>query len=123
MSAVPYVRSGVVRPKARARAAARSWAGAASWATAWCFVCLGSVLLTNFLGNVALERCRLEARQTQARLDGARRSLARLQSGAAALSAPQYLADWARERGFVEPRPEVAAATPRDERAYVVARR
>lgn len=122
MSAVPYVKSAVARPRTRREAWALSFAGAASWATVWCAVCLASVLATNFLGNVALERCRLEARQTQARLDGARKSLARLQSGAAALSAPQYLADWARERGFREPESEMAASR-QDGRTYVVARR
>lgn len=102
MSAVPYVRSETAVARARGRARAASLAGIVPWTTLWCAACIASVLATNFLGNVALERCRQETRQARARLDGARKSLARLQSATASLSAPQYLTDWAKQRGFVE---------------------
>ncbi|MEJ5169733.1 MAG: hypothetical protein WHU10_01990 [Fimbriimonadales bacterium] len=102
MSAVPYVRTGARSVRARGRAHAVSLADVVPWTTVWCAVCIASVLATNFVGNVALERCRQDTRQARARLEGARKSLARLQSASAALSAPQYLADWAKQRGFVE---------------------
>lgn len=102
MSAVPYVRSGAGAVRGRARARTASMAGVVPWTMLWCAVCIASVLATNFFGNVALERCRQQTRQAQARLDGARKSLARLQSATASLSAPQYLTDWAKQRGFVE---------------------